>query len=191
MPTGANPFPECLNVLALQVEGLSNLGRIAALAGRCSIRPGRWSSIRLGGSVTSATTRPPLRPRTSARRKRFTRPLPSIAPSREPAAPVLYIESEVLAVSTAGNDADEMVAAAYPGTGLAEYHLAMNVAAAADSEMSFISDVTLWQPICPPGPNPCLLPDLTATPEEVGSGRRSLRSADELRSAGRQRADRR
>ena len=32
VPTGANPFPECLNVLALQVEGLSNLGRIAALA---------------------------------------------------------------------------------------------------------------------------------------------------------------
>lgn len=171
VPTGVNPFPECLNILALQMAGRTDLGRIVELDQALLGTTGKVivnTSYGFGDACDDGddATGPDACTKETLQAPRAVDRAISGAWQRRQLA---RDADSVLVASTAGNNADDKVAAAYPGTGQAEYNSAINVAATADSAMSFVSDITLWEPICPPVPATCLLPDLTATPDEIGT----------------------
>jgi hypothetical protein len=169
VPTGANPFVECLDIKALQLVELNQIEIVAAIndallgnAGKVIVNAsyGFFDACSDPATEDEAACSPQTLRAVSA----YDRAVAAAWQRKQ-----MSLDADtVLVTSAAGNDAVLTVAAAYRGTGLAKFNSAMNIAATADPQMTFITDPTLWQPICPPSVSPCLLPDLSATPEQVG-----------------------
>lgn len=164
VPTGANPFPECLDIRAVQLEGLTPFdtvfaidAAVAATNGNTVVNASFGFNDKCGGDTgvcTPEDTWPPTA---------FQRAVAG-AVQRALLEPV---NERVVVTSTAGNEADEPIAGVYPGTGLAGFNSPLNVAASADSAMSFVSESNLWEPpACTPAP---CFPTLVATAEELST----------------------
>ena len=165
VPTGANPFPECLDIKAVQlVSGLSDLDRIVAIDDALLTTSGKVvlnTSYGFGDACGEGPS-DPCTPGNLHAPRALDRAVAGAWQRRQ-----LSLDGDtVLVTSTAGNNADDTVAALYPGAGQAEYNSAINVAATADAEMSFVTDSVLWEPTSSCQPDPC--PSLAATPEELG-----------------------
>ncbi len=157
VPTGANPFPECLELRALQTAGLSQYEIIDAIDDVVSGTDKVVVNSSLGldgcdGPCTPATMNVPSaldRAAWGAVQRAMLQPL----------------EHRVLVTSSAGNEADKHVGLLYPGTAVAGVGSALNIAAKSDSAMSFVTDTSLWEPTSNCPPEPCF-PSLAATPAQ-------------------------
>lgn len=160
VPTGANPFPGCLDIRTVQVKGLSDEALLTAIAGSipatgkvvvnasyayrhdCSspcVRSSLTTAYALHRGLTGAWARAILHP----------------------------LADRVLITPAAGNAADDDISAVYRGAGMADYASAFNVAAKADPDMTFAGDESLWEPLrqdCS-GAQCVSFQSLTATPE--------------------------
>jgi hypothetical protein len=173
-PTGANPFPECLHLKAVQVAGLTPYSITAEIEAALATSGGKtvvnasfgWDAC---GTPDAAGVHPAC---TLANLNAPSAHLRAIwaAMQRHSLAP---FADRVLVVSTAGNEADKPIAAAYLGTGLAPLGSAFNIAATADGTMSFATDTTKWEPTPSCTVPPCL-PSLTATPLQAIQVERTL-----------------
>jgi hypothetical protein len=174
VPTGANPFPDCLNAKAVQIAGLNPYGITAAIEAALAASSGKvvvnasfgWDACGVpdAGGVLPACTLANLNAPTAQARAIWA------AIQRASLAP---FADRALVVASAGNEADKPVAAAYLGAGLAPLGSAFNVAATADSTMSFATDATKWEPT-PACTTPPCLPSLTATPAQAANIARVL-----------------
>lgn len=164
VPTGANPFPDCLDVKAVQIKGLSPYEisfaidfALQASTGKAVVNAsyafGECGDPEVENVCTPANLRAP-------------RALERAGWGAMARALMSSVADRVLVTSAAGNDANEQSAVVYPGAGQARVGSALNVAATADSAMSFVSETALWEPTVTCTTTPCL-PSLTATPAEV------------------------
>lgn len=161
-PTGANPFSECLDLKALQLTSLGSLdislaidAAVAATTGNVVVNASWGFGDDCGDPCTPAQSISPTafdRAVRGATQRRLLQPL----------------EARMLVVSAAGNEAGTPVASVYPGAGQARVGSSFNVAATADSAMSFVSESALWEPAVVCTTAPCFLP-LTATPPDVAA----------------------
>ncbi len=76
------------------------------------------------------------------------------------------VADRVLVTSAAGNHGSDPVAILYPGNQVADFNSALNVAASADSSMTFVSDSDPVGADVSLQPARACLPSLTATPQE-------------------------
>jgi hypothetical protein len=161
-PTGANPFSECLDLKALQLTSLGSLdislaidAAVAATTGNVVVNASWGFGDDCGDPCTPAQLISPTafdRAVRGATQRRLLQP----------------IEARTLVVSAAGNEAGTPVASVYPGAGQARVGASFNVAATADSAMSFVSESALWEPAVVCATAPCF-PSLTATPSDVAA----------------------
>ena len=160
VPTGADPFPECLDLRALQIAGLSAYGVVFAID---DALPATGKVVVNTSFGFNDTCDGPCTP------EMITQNLPTAVERASwgavQRAVLQPVENRVLVTSAAGNEADEQVGLLYPGAAVAGVGSSLNVAAKADSMMSFVTDASLWDPTsnCPPGP---CFPSLTATPAD-------------------------
>lgn len=163
-PTGANPFPDCLDLKAVQIIGLSPYEvslaidlAVAATTGKVVVNASYafadWCGDPVDGSLCTATNLHAPRALERAGWGALQRALLSA------------VDDRVLLASAAGNHASDPVTMVYPGAGQARVGSALNVAATADSTMSFVTEAALWEPTVPCVTPPCL-PSLAATPGE-------------------------
>lgn len=163
-PTGANPFPDCLDLKAVQIIGLSPYEislaidlAVAATAGKVVVNASYafadWCGDPVDGVPCTPTNLHAPRALERAGWGALQRALSSA------------LDDRVLFTSAAGNHASDPVATVYPGAGQARVGSALNVAATADGTMSFVTDAALWEPTVPCVTPPCL-PSLGATPAE-------------------------
>ncbi len=147
VPTGANPFPDCLDFKAVQIVGLNPYGITAEIEAALAASSGKvvvntsfgWDKC---GVPDASGVHPPC---TVANLNAPTAHARAIwaAIQRKSLAP---FADRALVVTSAGNEANKPVAAAYLGAGLAPLGSALNVAATADGTMSFATDATKWEP---------------------------------------------
>jgi hypothetical protein len=175
VPTGANPFPDCMDFKALGITGLSMYAitaeieaALAATSGKVVINASFGWTDQCGvpdaDGVFPPCTPANLRaPTAHARAVWAGIQRMSLAPFAD----------RTLVVSAAGNEANKPVAATYLGAGLATLGSAFNIAATADSAMSFATDTTKWEP-SPACTTPPCLPSLTATPAQAANIARVL-----------------
>ena len=164
VPTGANPFPDCLILKAVQVAGLNPYSIIAHIEAALATSSGKvvvnasfgWDAC---GTPNAAGVYPACTPANLNAPKAHFR---AIWAAMQRASLASFAD-RALVVSSAGNEADKPVGAAYLGAALAPLGSAFNVAATADSTMSFATDTTKWEP-SPVCTTPPCLPSLTATP---------------------------
>ena len=165
-PTGANPFPDCLDLRAVQIIGLSPYEislaidfAVAATTGKSVLNASYafadWCGDPVDGILCTATNLHAPRALERAGWGALQRALLSA------------VDDRVLLTSAAGNHASDPVTMVYPGAGQARVGSALNVAATADSTMSFVTETALWEPTVPCTTPPCL-PSLGATPAERG-----------------------
>jgi hypothetical protein len=174
VPTGANPFPECLDIKALQLTGLSPYGITAAIEDALAAASGKvvvntsigWDAC---GEADASGTFPPCTIANLNAPKARARAIWA-AIQRQSLAP---FGDRALVASSAGNEADTPVGSTYAGAGIAGFGSAFNVAAAADSTMSFASTAALWEPTPTCTAAPCL-PSLTATAADMANIARVL-----------------
>jgi hypothetical protein len=157
VPTGANPFPQCLDVRTLQTFGLSPLETMLAID---TAIPGSGKVV-VNESLGFDSCDGPC----DATTLNVPRAAERAAWGVVQRALLQPVENRLLATSSAGNEADTQVGLLYPGAAVAAFGSALNIAAKADSTMSFVSDTNLWEPTSNCSPNPCF-PSMTATPAE-------------------------
>lgn len=174
VPTGANPFPDCMDLKAVQIKGLNPYGITAEIESALAASSGKvvvnasygWDAC---GVPDVAGVQPPCTavnlnaPTARARAIWAGIQRMSLAP----------FASRALVVSSAGNEADKPVGTTYVGAGIAGFGSAFNIAASADSAMSFASNNLLWEPTVRCATPPCL-PSLTATAADVANIARVL-----------------
>ncbi len=163
VPTGAFPYPECLAIKAVQLNGLTALGASFAIDGALTGTFGR-AIVNASYSFLDACAADPCAPENLTAQAAFDRAIQGAVQR----ALLGELGDNVLVVSAAGNDADQPIASVYPGAGLARVSSAYNVAATADSAMSFLTDAALWDPTSPCPSEPCL-PSLSATADQVAA----------------------
>ena len=164
-PTGANPFPECMDIKAIQLQGLTahqiSLDIAAVLvdtAGKVVVNASYSFQEACGDQATGELCTPDKLDTDTAVARAVRGALER--------ALLKPFEDRVLVISAAGNQADDPIASVYPGAGLAGVSSSFNVAATADSPMSFVTDTALWEPSSPCSIPPCF-PSLAATPGDV------------------------
>jgi hypothetical protein len=155
-PTGAMPFPECLDASALQTYGLSQYDLSLAIQDAAAGTGKTIVNVSLGYPACDENqpcdpANPPPRAVDRAAWGALQRAL------LEP------VEERVLVATSAGNEADTEAGALWPGVALADYGSALNVAARSDSLMTWIGDASLWDSTDQCTPTPCF-PSLRATP---------------------------
>jgi hypothetical protein len=174
VPTGANPFPDCLDVKALQLYGLTPFGITAEIEAALAASSGKvvvnasigWDSC---GAADANGVSPPCSlanlsaPIAQAR---------AIWAAIQRASLGLFTD-RALVVSSAGNEADTPIGALYAGAGIASFGSAFNIAATADSALSFASTAPLWEPTAACTAAPCF-PSLTATTAQLSNIARVL-----------------
>ena len=157
VPTGANPFPGCLTIKAVNVAGLTYVAENLAIqqaipaSGKTVVNtslgfdgcgnPCTPANLRIAPAVDRALT--------GAHMRSFVREL----------------EERVLLTTSAGNENEEAVGVIYPGARRAQWNYSSTVASRADADFSFATDAQLWEPTveCPPGP---CFPSLTMGPQD-------------------------
>jgi hypothetical protein len=169
VPTGANPFPDCMDFKAVQVKALSAHAITVAIESALAASNGKvvvnasfgWDAC---GVPDAAGVQPPC---TAANLNAPTARARAIwaGIQRMSLAP---FASRALVVASAGNEADKPVGTTYVGAGIASFGPAFNIAATADSAMSFASNTALWEPTVVCATPPCL-PSLTATAADVAN----------------------
>jgi hypothetical protein len=175
VPTGANPFPDCMDLKAVQISGLDLYSIMAEIEAALATSTGKVVvNASFGfrdqcGTPNAAGAHPPCTPANVFAPKAHLRAIWA-AMQRRLLAP---FADRALVVSAAGNEANKPIAAAYLGAGLAPFGSAFNIAATADGTMSFGTDRTKWEPT-PACTTPPCLPSLTATPLEAIMVERTL-----------------
>jgi hypothetical protein len=160
VPTGANPFPDCLDIRTVQHEGLSGEALLTAIGASLPATGKVVVNASFGydgcpGSCTVSSINAAHalhRGLEGAWARAILQPL----------------SDRVLVTAAAGNEADTDLPTIYAGVGIAEHGSALNVAAKADPDMAFAADESLWEPLrrdCS-GAECVSFPSLTATPEQ-------------------------
>lgn len=161
IPTGANPFPDCLDIRTVQMKGLGGVSAPIAIA----------LAIPASGKVIVNTS--------FGFWEDCSEPcLPTalhVAAAQHRAVEGAWVRAvlasradRVLVSAAAGNAANEDISVVYPGVGIADYSSEFTVAAKADADMSFARTELLWEPAgqsCT-GADSCF-PSLTLTPEQL------------------------
>ncbi len=158
VPTGANPFPECLDIRTVQLEGLTGTG--VAIGVGASVPP--TGKVVVNTSIGLLTCSDPCTPDQLEAPDALERGK-AAADVRAILAP---LADRVLITAAAGNEADEDIARIYPGTALADFGGRFNAAARADPDLSFTADRALWEPTRQACPGDPCFPSLTVTPDE-------------------------
>lgn len=128
VPTGANPFPDCLDLRAVQIIGMSPYEISLAIDAALAAAPGKvvlnasfsfadWCGDPVDGTACTPANLHAPRALERAGWGALQRAL--LAPD----------DDRLLVTSAAGNHASDPIATAYPGTGLARVGSALNVAA--------------------------------------------------------------
>lgn len=176
VPTGAHPLPDCLDLKAVRVIGGLNPyaitaeieAALAASSGKAVVNASfGWSDA--CGAPDESGVHPPCTLANLSAPKARARAIWAALQRMSLAA----FADRALVVSAGGNEAKLPIAAAYVGSGIAGFGSAFNVAATADSAMSFASNTALWEPTPVCTAAPCL-PSLTATPADVSNIARVL-----------------
>ena len=166
-PTGANPFNDCLDLRALQTDGLTPYDIIFAIDAAVAAAAGKVilnTSFGFGDQCGDSATGTPCTPATLS----LPNALERAAWGATQRALLQPVADRLLVTTSAGNDAADAVTRVYPGAGLARVGSALNVAATADPAMSFATDAALWTPAAPCASPPCF-PSLAPTPAEVAT----------------------
>jgi hypothetical protein len=174
VPTGAIPFPECLELKAIGIRGLDTYAIISAIAAELAASGGKAvvnASFGWDGCGTPAAngTHPPC---TAANLNAPTAFQRAVWGAFQRQSLGLFAD-RALVVTSAGNEADKPVGAAYQGTSIAGFSSAFNVAASADDTMSFASTAPFWDPTLACSAAPCL-PSLTASAADMANLARLL-----------------
>ena len=173
VPTGANPFSQCLEVTAVQIAGVSGFQAIDRMVRNF---PDSGLFILNYSNGFHYDCEPETLPNGEHRctPDSIRKAIPT-AYERAHAAGYWKLRTldrwdDFIAAASAGNNRDEIGARIYPGLGVARYNSAITTAGDADPLFGFISDSRLWRStIADPE-----LPDLTATPDEVARLRADL-----------------
>ncbi|MBL8200338.1 MAG: S8/S53 family peptidase [Chromatiales bacterium] len=158
IPTGAVPFPDCLDIRTVQVGGMSWGSVHVAIASSLPFHGKVVVNTSLGGYTCSNPCLPANL--TGPRAAQLATVAASIRALLAPRA------DRVLWTATAGNEANDDIISIYPGAGLAAYTSTYGAAALADATLSFVVDESLWEPPPQVCPGPACFPSLTATPDE-------------------------
>lgn len=140
-PTGANPFPECLALRALQANGLSDYATSLAIEAALPAAGKVVLNASLGWTDACPVDEP-CHPDTIDVLKAVDRGFLGAMHRWLFRA----VEDRVLMTIAAGNEAGKEATDIYPGAGFAPVGWAPSVAAKADGFMSFVLDENLWEP---------------------------------------------
>lgn len=161
IPTGANPFPACLDIRTVQVPGLTRIGLTLEIGKVLSlVRSAKMAvNTSLGAFSCSEPCLPQALSGPTAAELAF-----QAATLRQLMAP---LAGRFLWSAAAGNEAGSDLATVYGGVGRAEYSSGFAIAAKADPEMLFALDESLWEPVQASCVAPDCFPSLTMPPDEA------------------------
>jgi hypothetical protein len=156
-PTGANPYPSCLRLVAYDMLALTHAE--VPLAIEAALPTG---NVVLNASIQfSDVCKEPCIPANFSVERAFDRALAGLF-MRHILRPY---QDRLLIAAAAGNRHDDFMGQIYPGAGLAAVSSAFNVAATSNALMTWADDATLWTPTVACIPSLCF-PDLQLTPGE-------------------------
>jgi hypothetical protein len=162
-PTGAVPFPECLEIHAIAVDGLSTLQRTILFsqkfpAGKflMNYSIGYSDLLPCLGTQTGCDPADPL--------TALNQPLDRAYDAIDWKSYTSDRWGDFLFGVAGGNEWNQPGTAIYPGLGVAPFDSPMSVATIADPFFSFVQDASMWDPQTQPGPN--ILPSIAATAVE-------------------------
>jgi Subtilase family len=160
VPTGANPFPQCLEITGLQVSGLSQNDITNLLAASLPQFSGHVivnASFGFAECFTDACTPADLS-------LQYTEPLDRVFAAVDMRAAVASREDDVLFATAAGNDRAKSITKVYPGTGQSSFTSSLNMAGSVGVDPSSAALGTLWDSHQTCGSPPCF-PDLSISNE--------------------------
>ncbi len=157
VPTGANPFPGCLTIKAVNVAGLTYEAENLAIQ---QAIPASGKTV-VNTSLGFDTCGDPCTPANL----RIARAVDRALTGAHMRWLARELEDRLLLTTSAGNEHEKPVGAIYPGARLAPWNYATTVASRADADFSFATNAQLWEPTvaCPPGP---CFPSLTMEPQD-------------------------
>lgn len=139
--TGAMPFQQCIDLVALQIGYETTEDSLRALDRGLNALDSLGQKAIVNHSLGYAVQCPDCEGGIGATSALFR------ATQGFTAREILKRhEDTTLVVASAGNEADKPATRVYRAYGLAEFDSAMNVAARSDATASWITDATLWQP---------------------------------------------
>ena len=165
-PTGANPFPECLDIRALNVGNLSTVEWSIAIEAALPATGNVVLNASLQFSDECGEVAPP-KP-CEAATFRVTRPFERAVAGLVARHLLRPYQDRVLIAAAAGNHAaapGDIAGQVYQGSSLARVSSPFNIAATSDAQMTWLTDPALWEPQVACIPSFCF-PSLTPTAVE-------------------------
>ena len=159
VPTGANPFSDCLDVRAVRLGGLDMTSALRVILD--NLPPTGQNGILNFSIAYQADCGDPCGSAIN-----IVRPIDRFADAAYLRLALRGQESRILITQAAGNFADKPLATIYPGLGIADHVTPFAIDATALAP-SIAADASLWNPDPVVCPAPCVFPPLVASPADV------------------------